>query len=251
MLEVTDLRVSYGPVHAVRGVSLAVRPGRVTLMLGANGAGKTTSLRALCGLLRASGGSARLHGKEILGSPPHRIVRRGMVLVPEGRKVFAPLTVRENLRLGAYTSPRSDTEAAMTEVYEKFPILSERSAVPAGLLSGGEQQMLAFGRALMSRPRVILMDEPSMGLAPGMVDTVLSSVRSIADTGIGVLMVEQNAEAGMKAADEVAVVARGEIVHSGPASAVHANAAVVHALLGETALTGKTNPTSERMRHMS
>jgi branched-chain amino acid transport system ATP-binding protein len=235
-------------VQAVRGMSLVVRPGRVTLMVGANGAGKTTSLRALCGLLRTRSGSARLRGKEILGLAPHRIVRRGMVLVPEGRKVFASLTVRENLRLGAYTSPRTDAEAAMAEVHEKFPILYERSAMPAGLLSGGEQQMLAFGRALMSRPTAILMDEPSMGLAPGMVDTVLSSVRSIADTGIGVLMVEQNAEAGMKAADEVVVVARGEVVHSGPASAMHANAAVKHALLGDTALTGKTDPASERTR---
>lgn len=236
MLEVTDLNVSYGAVNAVRGVSLSVQPGRITLVLGANGAGKTTTLRAICGLVPAKKGAVRLGGREILGMAPHKIVRQGLVMVPEGRKIFAPLTVEENLRVGGYTASRSAVDATMAKVYEQFPILSERRAMPAGLLSGGEQQMLAFGRALMSQPQVILMDEPSMGLAPGMVDNVLSSVRAIADSGIAVLMVEQNADAGLEVADDVVVMARGEVVYQGSASDAQSNAAIVHAFLGDAAL---------------
>ena len=236
MLEVTDLHVSYGVVNAVRGVSLSAEPGRVTLVLGANGAGKTTTLRTICGLLPARKGSVRLRGREILGMAPHRIVRYGLVMVPEGRKIFASLTVEENLRIGGYTASRPAAEKTIAEVYEKFPILKERRAMPAGLLSGGEQQMLAFGRALMSQPRVILMDEPSMGLAPGMVENVLSSARIIADAGIAVLMVEQNADAGMAVADEVVVMARGEVVYRGSAATAQSNTAIVHAFLGDTAL---------------
>lgn len=236
MLEVTDLHVSYGAVNAVRGVSLSARPGRITLVLGANGAGKTTTLRAICGLLPAKSGSVRLGDREILGMAPHKIVRQGLVMVPEGRKIFAPLTVEENLRVGGYTAPRSAADKTIAQVYEQFPILSERRSMPAGLLSGGEQQMLAFGRALMSQPRVILMDEPSMGLAPGMVDNVLSSVRAIADSGIAVLMVEQNADAGLEVADDVIVVSRGEVVYQGSASDAQSNTAVVHAFLGDAAL---------------
>lgn len=236
MLEIEDLHVSYGPVHAVRGVSAAVEAGRITLVLGANGAGKSTSLRAVCGLHPARAGSVRLDGRQLLGRRPHRIVRAGVTLVPEGRRIFAPLTVAENLRIGGYTAPRSRVNTLADEVYERFPILAERRHTAAGLLSGGEQQMLAFGRALMARPRVMLLDEPSMGLAPGMVETVLSGVRSIADAGIGVLMVEQNADAGMAVADSVVVLARGEVVRSGGAQELRRDAAVVHALLGESAL---------------
>ncbi|MFH5821849.1 ABC transporter ATP-binding protein [Georgenia sp. AZ-5] len=236
MLEVNDLHVSYGSVNAVRGVSVSASRGRVTLVLGANGAGKTTSLRAVCGLQKAVGGSVTLDGKEILGQAPHRTVRQGLVLVPEGRKVFAELTVEENLRMGAYTVARGTSEKTLAEVYEKFPILAERRAMHAGLLSGGEQQMLAFGRALMSQPRVMLMDEPSMGLAPAMVDRVMTGVRDIADTGIAVLMVEQNADAGLAVADDVVVVERGEVSWSGTADAAQADTALVRAFLGEAAL---------------
>lgn len=236
MLEVADLHVSYGAVNAVHGVSMRAQRGKVTLVLGANGAGKTTSLRAVAGFHRAKSGSVSLEGIELVGKPAHAIVRRGLVLVPEGRKIFASLTVEENLRIGGYRASHSQVETTMGEIFEQFPILSERRDMAAGLLSGGEQQMLAFGRAMMSQPRVILMDEPSMGLAPTMVDTVMSSVRAIADRGIAVLMVEQNADAGLEIADEVSVITRGETVWTGPAS--EADRAAVHAVLGETAMEG-------------
>jgi branched-chain amino acid transport system ATP-binding protein len=238
MLEITDLHVHYGKVAAVRGISLSVQPGRVTLVLGANGAGKTTTLRAVAGLQKPHSGEITLDGRRITGLPAHRIVQKGLALVPEGRKVFAPLTVLENLKLGGYTAPRDTEAASLQRVFELFPILAERQSGAAGLLSGGEQQMLAFGRGLMSKPRVMLMDEPSMGLAPTMVDTVLSRVRAIADSGIGVLMVEQNAEAGLEVADDVVVVARGEVVFSGAASVARSHSSVVLAFLGEAALAG-------------
>jgi branched-chain amino acid transport system ATP-binding protein len=166
------------------------------------------------------------------------MVRKGIVLVPEGRRVFAPLTVRENLRLGAYTAPGDRAEANLERVHEMFPILKERGSGAAGLLSGGEQQMLAFGRALMSQPRIMLLDEPSMGLAPALVDAVAAQVRRMADSGIGILMVEQNAEVGLEVADEVVVVARGEVGYSGPASTARSHASVLRAFLGEAALVG-------------
>lgn len=238
MLEVSDLHVSYGPVRAVHGVSLSASAGRVTLVLGANGAGKTTSLRAIAGFHKPDSGSVRFDGRDITGTAAHKVVRRGMVLVPEGRKIFLPLTVEENLRIGGYTAPRGSIEHSIDEVYEKFPILAERRHSPAGLLSGGEQQMLAFGRALMSKPKLMLMDEPSMGLAPTMVERVLSSVRTMADAGIGILMVEQNAEAGLRIADTVAVVSRGETVWTGTALEARDSKAIVHAMLGEAALDG-------------
>lgn len=238
MLEVTNLYVNYGPVNAVHGVSFSAQAGKITLVLGANGAGKSTSLRAVAGFHKPRKGTVTLDGASIFGTPAHRVVRKGMVLVPEGRRIFFPLTVEENLRIGAYTAPRGSLESSLTEVYDQFPILGERRASLAGLLSGGEQQMLAFGRALMSRPRLMLMDEPSMGLAPTMVDRVLTSVRTMADAGIGILMVEQNADAGLRIADSVVVVTRGETVWSGPAAEARDNNAILHAMLGEAALDG-------------
>ncbi|MFO7191095.1 MULTISPECIES: ABC transporter ATP-binding protein [Thermocrispum] len=238
MLEVTDLHVSYGPVRAVHGVSLTATAGQVTLVLGANGAGKTTSLRAIAGFHKPDAGSVWFDGRDITGMAAHRVVRRGMVLVPEGRKIFLPLTVEENLRMGGYAAPKGSVEKGIEEIYQTFPILAERRHAQAGLLSGGEQQMLAFGRALMSRPKLMLMDEPSMGLAPAMVERVLSSVRAMADTGIGILMVEQNAEAGLRIADTVAVVSRGETVWTGTADEARDSKAIVHAMLGEAALDG-------------
>ncbi|WP_104107721.1 ABC transporter ATP-binding protein [Nocardioides sp. 616] len=236
MLEVTDLHVNYGPVRAVHGVSFTAEAGSITLVLGANGAGKTTSLRAVAGFHKPASGSITFDGKTMTGMAAHKVVRRGMVLVPEGRKIFFPLTVEENLRIGGYAAPRGGLEAGMEEVYDKFPILGERRNSQAGLLSGGEQQMLAFGRALMSKPKLMLMDEPSMGLAPTMVEKVLSSVRTMADAGIGILMVEQNADAGLRIADSVVVVNRGETVWTGTASEARGNKAIVHAMLGEAAL---------------
>jgi branched-chain amino acid transport system ATP-binding protein len=236
MLEVSDLHVSYGKIHAVRGIGLQVQQGNITLILGPNGAGKTTTLRTICGLLRPTQGIVVLDGMNLVGVEPHKIVRRGLITVPEGRKIFAPLTVEENLRIGAYTTGKSRLAETLQSVYELFPILRERSKRQAGLLSGGEQQMLAFSRALMAQPKVILMDEPSMGLAPAVTASVMQKARAIADTGIAILMVEQNAEAGLEVADDVVIVARGEIVFSGSVRDARANQSVLLAFLGESAL---------------
>jgi branched-chain amino acid transport system ATP-binding protein len=236
MLEIDDLHVSYAHVEAVRGVSVSVQPGKVTLVLGPNGAGKTTTLKAVAGLEPPVSGTVTLDGTDITGLAPHAIVRRGVALVPEGRRVFGPLTVAENLRLGGYTASKSQFDETLARVNDMFPILAERSEQPAALLSGGEQQMLAFGRALMSQPKVMLLDEPSMGLAPVVVDTVLEKVRAMANGGIGILMVEQNAEAGLDVADEVVAVTRGEVVYSGDAREARSHASVLRAFLGEAAL---------------
>ena len=236
MLEIDDLHVSYAHVEAVRGVSLSVHPGKITLVLGPNGAGKSTTLKAVAGLEPPVSGTVTLDGQDITGFAPHAIVRRGVALVPEGRRVFGPLTVAENLRLGGYTASKSQFDDTLARVYDMFPILRERSEGAAALLSGGEQQMLAFGRALMSQPKVMLMDEPSMGLAPVVVDTVLERVRAMADAGIGILMVEQNAEAGLDVADQVVAVTRGEVVYTGAAKEARSHASVLRAFLGEAAL---------------
>jgi branched-chain amino acid transport system ATP-binding protein len=238
VLTIDDLHVRYATAEAVRGVSVTAEPGRVTLVLGANGAGKTSTLRATAGLVPVHAGTVTLDGRDVTGRAPHKLVRDGLVLVPEGRRVFAPLTVEENLVLGGYTAGRDEARAVMERVYAMFPILRERRGGPAGLLSGGEQQMLAFGRALMSSPRVMLLDEPSMGLAPTMVESVLGAVREIADSGIAVLLVEQNAEGGMEVADEVVAMARGEVVFTGPVAQARSNASVLRAFLGEAALAG-------------
>ncbi|WP_029429783.1 ABC transporter ATP-binding protein [Blastococcus sp. URHD0036] len=236
MLQIDDLHVRYATAEAVRGVSASATPGRITLVLGANGAGKSSTLRAAAGLVTPHAGRVTLEGRDVTGLAPHKIVRHGMVLVPEGRRVFAPLSVEENLVLGGYTATREKSAEVLAQVYEMFPILGQRRAGAAGLLSGGEQQMLAFGRALMSSPRVIMLDEPSMGLAPTMVESVLGAVRGMADAGIAVLLVEQNAEMGLEIADEVVAMARGEVVFSGPAEQARSNASVLLAFLGEAAL---------------
>jgi len=236
MLEIDDLHVNYAHVEAVRGVGLTVRPGRVTLVLGANGAGKTTTLKAVAGIQAPHRGRVTLDGENITGLPAHAIVGRGIALVPEGRRVFAPLSVAENLRLGGYTAKKGQYEDTLARVYEMFPILSERRAGAAGLLSGGEQQMLAFGRALMSQPKVMLMDEPSMGLAPVLVDVVLQKVRAMADGGLGILMVEQNAEAGLDVADDVVAIDWSQIGLSGITHDLDLQADVLRAFLGEAAL---------------
>lgn len=236
MLKVDDLYLSYGKVNAVRGVSLHAKAGEVTLILGANGAGKTTTLRGISGLHPVKAGEIHLEGVSLVGLNPAKIVRKGLVMVPEGRRVFSSLSVLENLKMGGYVASKSDSAQTLEYVYGLFPILKEREHGPAGLLSGGEQQMLAFGRALMSQPRVVLMDEPSMGLAPAMVDTVLQSVRAIADTGIAVLMVEQNADAAMQIANDVVIIDRGEVAFTGDAKQTEAQESVVRAFLGEAAL---------------
>jgi len=237
MLEVNDLYVNYGAVSAVQGMTLAAKPGQVTLVLGANGAGKTTTLRAISGLQKPKSGTVTLNGQQIQGMKASKIVRRGLVMVPEGRRVFAPFSVEENLRLGGYAASKQDAQRTMEQVFESFPILYDRRNGAAGLLSGGEQQMLAFGRALMSNADTILMDEPSMGLAPTIVDSVLKSAKDIANLGKTVLMVEQNAEASLTVADYVYLVERGEVAYSGTAAEARKDPALVRAFLGEAALS--------------
>jgi branched-chain amino acid transport system ATP-binding protein len=238
MLETDNLHVSYGNIEAVRGVSLGVEAGKVTLVLGANGAGKSTTLKAIAGIEKPHEGTVTLDGEDITGLAPHKLVRRGIALVPEGRRVFGPLTVAENLRLGGYTAPKAAFDETLARVYDMFPILADRRSGAAGLLSGGEQQMLAFGRALMSQPKIMLMDEPSMGLAPVIIDSIMAKVRQMADDGIGILMVEQNAEAGLGVADDVVAIARGEVVYTGAAGDARNNASLLRAFLGEAALAG-------------
>lgn len=237
MLEIRDLHVSYGAVNAVRGLNISAEPGKISLLLGSNGAGKTTSMRAVSGLLKAKSGSVLLKGKEVLGQPAHKLVSQRLVMVPEGRKIYSSLTVEENLRMGAYTVDRARAQETIESVHQRFPILEERKDMQGGLLSGGEQQMLAFGRAMMAQPDVMLLDEPSMGLAPGMVDRVMAQVRRIADFGIAVLMVEQNAEAALAVADDVYLMQRGEIMWTGTAEQAKADPAVIKAFLGDAAVS--------------
>jgi branched-chain amino acid transport system ATP-binding protein len=233
-LLVEDLAVRYGHVRAVEGISLRVERGSVVAVLGANGAGKTSTLRALSGSLRGSmSGRVELFGESIARRRADRIVRRGMVLVPEGRQVIAPLTVEENLLLGGYRQrSRSRLAELLEEAFALFPVLRERRGAPAGLLSGGEQQMLAFGRALMAEPRLILMDEPSMGLSPAMVDRVMEAVAAINGRGTSILLVEQNATAAFTVATHAYVLDQGRIVRGGSAAEVSADPIVVQAFLG-------------------
>jgi branched-chain amino acid transport system ATP-binding protein len=236
ILEVSGLRVRYGGVVAVRGIDLSLDLGRIEVILGANGAGKTSSLRAISGQLRQDEGTIVWDGTDISRWPSYKVARAGLVLVPEGRKVFGPLTVHENLLLGGYVKhSEARREQLLKEVLELFPILGQRSRQPAGLLSGGEQQMLALGRAMMSAPKVILMDEPSMGLAPVMVDTVMDAIADISSTGIGILMVEQNAMAALRVARSAVVMERGHLTLAGPAAEMRRHPDVVKAFLGDRA----------------
>ncbi|MFE4423977.1 ABC transporter ATP-binding protein [Streptomyces sp. NPDC056817] len=224
MLNVESLAVQYGTADAINGISLTIDPGRVTALLGNNGAGKTTLLRTLSGTISMHGGQAvrgsvRLEGRDLLRTPPDRIVRAGLAQVPEGRRVFASLTVEENLHAGGLSvKSRKDIERSMAEVLEMFPILRERSAQSAGLLSGGEQQMLAIGRALMSTPKVLLLDEPSLGIAPMVAKEIAATVRTIADSGVAVLLVEQNTRLALGIADQVYAIDGGTIAAEGPAA---------------------------------
>jgi branched-chain amino acid transport system ATP-binding protein len=236
ILEVTGLQVRYGGVVAVRGIDLSLDLGRIEVILGANGAGKTSSLRAISGQLKQEAGKIIWDGADISRWPSYKVARAGLVLVPEGRKVFAPLSVHENLLLGGYVKhSESGRERLLKQVLELFPILGQRSRQPAGLLSGGEQQMLALGRAMMSAPKVILMDEPSMGLAPVVVDAVMDAIADISSTGIGVLMVEQNAMAALRVARSAVVMERGHLTLTGSATEMRSHPDVVKAFLGDRA----------------
>ncbi len=228
ILVVEDLEVSYGRVRAVRGVSFTVPRGGLVTLVGANGAGKSSIINAVSGVLRPSGGSILFDGQEVTRRPAHALVGRGLVQVPEGRQILASMTIEENLQLGAWHSSGARTE----EVYERFPVLAERRALPAGSLSGGEQQMLAIGRALVAEPRLMLLDEPSMGLAPKVVDEVFRVIEEIRAGGTSVLLVEQNARRALRAADHGYVLASGEVVQSGPAGELLADEGIVAAYLG-------------------
>ncbi len=233
-LTAADLHVSYGNIRALRGVSLAVAEGTICAVVGANGAGKTTTLNAICGLRTLSAGRVTLDGRDVTDVPAHDLVPLGLVQVPEGRRVFSRLTVRENLRMGAFRrrSPRAELAAELERVLSLFPRLRERLSQLAGTLSGGEQQMLAMGRALMSRPRTLLMDEPSMGLAPQIVDQVFETIVAINKTGVSVLLVEQNAFMALEIASMAYVLQSGEVVLSGPGPELLNSDAVREAYLG-------------------
>ncbi|WMS42101.1 ABC transporter ATP-binding protein [Acuticoccus sp. MNP-M23] len=219
MLTVTDLSVHYGPVHAVRGVDLTVRAGSVTALLGANGAGKTTTLMAVAGARKVSGGDINLDGTSIVGTAPEDIIRAGVAVVPEGRRVFASLSVLENLVVsGSIAGDAALSRTRRDEMMSRFPILAERRHQKAGLLSGGEQQMLAVARALMSAPRLLLLDEPSLGLAPQMVDHVFDLIEGLKAEGLAILLVEQNVPLSLEIADEAVVLANGRVSIAGTAA---------------------------------
>ena len=215
LLEVKDLQVYYGSIHAIKGVSFEVNKGEIVTLIGANGAGKSTTLNTVAGLLKPRSGSVELEGQSILGVPAHKIVGRGMALCPEGRRVFLQLTVQENLEMGAYTRPKGEIADSIANVYDRFPRLKERYKQVAGTLSGGEQQMLALGRALMSKPRLLMLDEPSMGLAPILVEQIFSIIEELNAAGTTILLVEQNAQMALSIAHRGYVLETGKIVTTG------------------------------------
>lgn len=234
MLEVKDLEVYYGVIQAIKGISFHVEEGEVIALIGANGAGKTTTLQTITGMLNAQAGSIQFEGTELTKIPGHKIVSMGMAHVPEGRRVFAQLSVLENLKLGAYTrKDKTEIEESLKRVYKSFPRLEERKNQLAGTLSGGEQQMLAMGRALMSQPKIILMDEPSMGLSPIFVNEIFDIIKSVSESGTTVLLVEQNAKKALSIADRAYVLETGRITLEGKASDLLHDESVQKAYLGE------------------
>ena len=234
MLEIKDLEVYYGVIQAIKGISFEVNQGEVIALIGANGAGKTTALHTITGLISPKKGSVVFEGKDITKVPAHKIVSMGMAHVPEGRRVFAELSVYENLKMGAYTrSDKNEIEESLANVYKRFPRLEERKNQMAGTLSGGEQQMLAMGRALMSRPKIILMDEPSMGLSPILVNEIFDIIRSVSESGTTVLLVEQNAKKALAIADRAYVLETGRITMSGNAKDLLEDDSIKKAYLGE------------------
>jgi len=237
MLKITSLNVSYGNIRALVGVSLHVKPGEIVTLIGANGAGKTTLLNAISGLVSSGKGSILLSDQDIVSLSPENIVKLGISQVPEGRQVFSPLSVWDNLLLGAYLrhsrKNKSEIYSNLDEIFELFPILKERQKQPAGTLSGGEQQMLAIGRALMSKPKLLLLDEPSMGLAPMITNDIFKTITSLRETGTTILLVEQNARAALKIADRGYVMETGQIVLQGLSDELLENQEVKRAYLGK------------------
>jgi branched-chain amino acid transport system ATP-binding protein len=248
LLKLRGLEVSYGGIRAVKGISLEVNEGELVTLIGANGAGKTTTLKAITGLLKAAAGSIEYRGRNIAGVPAHQLAADGLVMVPEGRGVFSGLTIEENLQMGAYTRARRDRHAIAEDIEHKFqlfPRLKERARQTAGTLSGGEQQMLAISRALMARPKLLLLDEPSMGLAPLMVQKIFEVVRDVAKTGVTILLIEQNAKLALQVSSRGYVMDGGLITLEGEARMLLADPKVREAYLGEdlpaAASTAATN----------
>jgi len=232
MLKVTDLNVYYGAIHAVKGVSFEVQEGEIVTLIGANGAGKSTTLNTVAGLLKPRSGSVEFKGENIVGVPAHKMVSKGIALCPEGRRVFQDLTVRENLEMGAFTRPDDEAKQTRKDVYEHFPRLLERRQQAAGTLSGGEQQMLAMGRALMSRPALMMLDEPSMGLAPILVKEIFDIIKELNEQGTTILLVEQNASMALSIAHRAYVLETGTVSMSGDADELLHDERVRQAYLG-------------------
>ncbi len=232
LLKIEDLQVYYGSIHAIKGVSFEVNEGEIVTLIGANGAGKSTTLNTIAGLLKPRTGSVTFDGASLLGVPAHKIVSRGMALCPEGRRIFLQLTVQENLEMGAYTRPGSEISDSIADVYARFPRLKERYKQVAGTLSGGEQQMLAMGRALMSKPKLLMLDEPSMGLAPILVEQIFSIIEELNAAGTTILLVEQNAQMALSVAHRGYVLETGKIVTTGSGAELLHNDSVRKAYLG-------------------
>jgi branched-chain amino acid transport system ATP-binding protein len=232
LLEVDDIHTYYGNIHALKGVSLSVEQGEVVTLIGGNGAGKTTTLNTISGILRPRTGAVRLDGKDLETVAPHKIVALGVVQVPEGRRTFSRLTVEENLRMGGYTVSKQEVDEGVRRAYEMFPRLKERRTQIGGTLSGGEQQMLAMGRALMSKPKVLLLDEPSMGLAPVLVDAIFDTIRKLHSEGTTILLIEQNARMALQVADRGYVIESGQILLTDTAANLRENEEVQNSYLG-------------------
>ena len=232
ILKVSDINVYYGAIHAIKGVSFEVNPGEVVTLIGAKGAGKSTTLQTVSGLLHSRTGSIEFLGENLMGVPAHKVVAKGLAQVPEGRRVFLQMTVEENLEMGAYTRSGGDIDADLEKVYAYFPRLMERRRQIAGTLSGGEQQMLAMGRALMSRPKLLMLDEPSMGLAPILVEQIFKIIQTLHEAGTTILLVEQNAQAALSIADRGYVLETGKIVTSGTGTELLASPEIKKAYLG-------------------
>ena len=232
MLSVSNLAVSYGAIKAVKGISFDIDEGEIVTLIGANGAGKSTTLNTVSGLLKPRSGLITFEGKGIVGIGASRIVSLGMALCPEGRRVFQQMTVRENLEMGGYSRPNDEIPASLEDVFKRFPRLKEREKQIAGTLSGGEQQMLAMGRALMSKPKLLMLDEPSMGLAPILVEQIFEIIKELHAAGTTILLVEQNAQMALSIADRAYVLGTGKITISGPAAEVLADDRVREAYLG-------------------
>ena len=232
MLKVDDIHVYYGSIHAVKGVSFEVNEGEIVTLIGANGAGKSTVLNTVSGLLHPRTGSVQFMGQDLRGTAAHKVVERGLAQVPEGRRIFLQMTVEENLEMGAYTRPNSTIAPGIADVYKRFPRLEERRRQVAGTLSGGEQQMLAIGRALMSSPKLLMLDEPSMGLAPILVEQIFDIIKELHAAGTTILLVEQNAQAALSVADRAYVLETGRISLSGTGAELMASDQVRRAYLG-------------------